>query len=111
MKKVIYILSALFIVIVMSSCDDDFTVCDNDGYIESNGLILGSDDSYCACCGGWYIQISTDTMRIMDMPDNFDTALYNLDMPVEVVLSWKQMENGCGATTKGLIEVKSIQLK
>lgn len=101
--------------IVLSSCDDCSNGApannNNSEYTTSGGVILGYDYRKCICCGGWWIEIKSDTLRILNMPSDFNNILMDEEMPVSVLLDWKDMEDGCGEASDELIEVKSIQLK
>jgi hypothetical protein len=81
------------------------------GYTNSDGLIIGADPRMCICCGGWYVDINKDTLRIWNMPDDFNKILSTKKLPVAVNLTWERMTDGCGASMKDIILVDSIKLK
>ncbi len=94
---------------ILLSCRDS-----GDSYREyksSDGLIIGADPRMCACCGGWYVDINNDTLRIWNMPVDFDKMLSTMKLPVAVNLTWERMTYGCGASMHDLILVNSIKLK
>jgi hypothetical protein len=63
------------------------------------------------CCGGWFVRINTDTLRIFNMPQDFNDTLSHKTLPVKVSLDWKRMTEGCGSTMPEIIEVSKISLK
>lgn len=106
-----WILPAIIIFIL------SFQACNETGgsscgctYKTGEGLILGIDARKCMCCGGWWIEIGKDTLRIMEMPQNFQDDLADKELPVPVLLKWKQETEGCGAQFEEIIEVKSISI-
>jgi len=104
-----FTLSFIFFLVFLVSCAN--TNDSNDGYSTSDGQIIGADPRMCACCGGWYVDISKDTLRIWNMPEDFNKVLSTKEMPVNVRLNWKRMTDGCGATMKNIILVNSINLR
>lgn len=97
------------IILFLSSCSDSTNT--NDNYITSDGVITGYDLAECVCCGGWFVEIEKDTLRIWNMPEEFNKILSEKEMPVEVRLSWKKMTDNCGASMNNIILVNSISLR
>lgn len=99
----------------LSSCDDCSNTNpannNNPGYTKSDGLILGPDFRECVCCGGWFVEIKSDTLRIFNMPPDFEYYLMGEDMPVPVRVAWKDKEEDCGEAWDDIIEISSIELR
>jgi hypothetical protein len=102
-------LICLSFILILSTCSDSTDT--NDGYTNSDAVIIGYDFRKCMCCGGWLVDISKDTLRIWNMPEDFNIILSEKEMPVNVRLAWIKMTDGCGATMKDIILVNSINLR
>ncbi|MBI5323807.1 MAG: hypothetical protein HZB41_00750 [Ignavibacteriae bacterium] len=107
MKIITFLLLSFFL--YLSSCSD--TTNTNSNYTESNGVIIGYDYAECACCGGWFVDMNKDTLRIWNMPVEFNKILGEKELPVNMKLSWKKMTEGCGTSMKDIILVNSINLR
>lgn len=104
MKKLFSI--PLFFLLLFAACNDN----DDSEYTLSNGLVIGADMRLCMCCGGWWIEINKDTLRLMNAPSEFNEQMIEMEMPVPVALEWKPMTDGCGRQFTKLIEVKNITI-
>lgn len=105
----LFTLSFIFFLVFLASCHN---TNDSDGsYTDSDGQIIGADPRMCACCGGWYVALSNDTLRIWNMPEEFNKVLGTKEMPVNVSLIWKKMTDGCGNSMHDIILVNSISLR
>ncbi|OGU13269.1 MAG: hypothetical protein A2X61_03765 [Ignavibacteria bacterium GWB2_35_12] len=106
--KIIALICLLFILILPSCCDSTDT---NDDYTSSDAKIIGYDYRKCMCCGGWFVALNKDTLRIWNMPEDFTKILDEKELPVDVHLSWKKITDGCGATMDDIILVNTISLR
>lgn len=70
------------------------TSCVKDSIFDS-GTILGSDQRDCACCGGWLVEIDSDTYRFNVLPEGSNINLEEATFPLEVLLNWSKDQNGC----------------
>ena len=70
------------------------------------GIILLTDQRYCACCGGWFIEIEGDTLRAQTLPEPFRTKWGEGPFPMEVRLRWQPDATPCLGDE---IEVLEIQ--
>ena len=66
--------------VFLGVCSFSFSACckdddDGPGYCSEEGLIVGIDFRECACCGGWFIEIYNDTLRALDLPQEFKENL------------------------------------
>ena len=86
MKKVIMILS-MFLLALMA--------CKKEKHFMNEGKITGYDMRMCMCCGGYYIDINSNTYRFYDLPENSGIDLTNATLPIYVELDWKKVEPGC----------------
>lgn len=111
MKKKNFILFNLIGLLLFILCSCCNTNDSDDGYTNSDAKIIGYDFRKCMCCGGWLVDINKDTLRIWNMPEEFNKILSEKIMPVDVRLSWKKMTEDCGATMDDIILVNSINLR
>lgn len=56
--------------------------------ISDQGTITGYDMRMCACCGGWFIRIGTDTLRFDQIPAGSESLLENPVYPLNVKVKW-----------------------
>lgn len=75
------------------------------------GEIIGQDFRKCACCGGWWIEIGTDTLRSFTLPNNveLDDNLLGADMAIPICISYEKATD-CNIW-EDLIEIKTIHLQ
>ncbi len=68
--------------------------CEKEKY-ESTGIIIGADMSLCACCGGYFIDITGTQYRFekSELPTGF-TFDDNL-LPLTIELNWDSKTDGC----------------
>lgn len=59
------------------------------------GVITGPDYRYCACCGGWFIEIGESTLRFYEIPDGSDIDLNNSEFPLPVSVVWQWHDPSC----------------
>lgn len=78
-KKLLIILSLT--IGVISSCEKE------ESY-QSSGVITGPDMRFCACCGGYFIEIDDSTYNFDDLPSSSDIDLIEDTFPIEVNLNW-----------------------
>ena len=94
MKNFILILAIILGAITFfSACCEDHD--DDPGYCSEEGIILGIDYRECACCGGWFIEINSDTLRALDLPQEFQENLNEDEFPLPVYLEWSPDETPC----------------
>ncbi|MCB9283581.1 MAG: hypothetical protein H6563_05850 [Lewinellaceae bacterium] len=80
-------------VFLFQACCDD---CDNGPcYCSEKGIILGEDPRDCFCCGGWFIEIDGDTLRAMNLPQEFAATLNSSEYPLPVYLEWTTVDMPC----------------
>lgn len=89
--KACTIYCVLFLFLLLNSCkenDDDYSV----------GIITGSDFRFCACCGGFFIEIEDETYRFFndELPEGSPNFyLMDVTFPLKVHVQWKLKENSC----------------
>ena len=69
--------------------------CSKDRQLKSEGIITGIDYSLCACCGGWFIEIESNTYRFFNLPEDSKFDLSNESFPLAVKLSWSKDTLAC----------------
>ena len=88
MKKLVPFLLTLLLLI---SCEDEVSFKNSD-----IGSITGQDFRLCACCGGWFIEIEGETLRIPVLPEDTDLELNGrTDFPILVQVVWEPVEDSC----------------
>ncbi len=92
MKKLF--LFCTFLLLILISCKVDKSSDVEDQFL-SDGTITGEDYRDCACCGGWFIDITDSTFRFYQLPDGSNIDLTNETFPVEVRLDWHHDDNAC----------------
>jgi hypothetical protein len=78
------------VAIVFSSCSDDLNIDFKD-----TGSITGQDFRRCMCCGGWFVDINSETYRFKEIPKSSDLDLNSAEFPIHVYVDWTTDENGC----------------
>jgi hypothetical protein len=78
MKKIFLISYLLLLGILSCSTEADEFM--------DEGTITGHDIRECACCGGYYIEIGTNTYRFYELPPNTNFNLDNPNFPIFVKL-------------------------
>lgn len=91
--KTLYIMKLFFLAFSFSLLA--FSSCTKSYKYESSGVITGQDGRYCACCGGWFIEIDNTTHRFDNIPENSNIDLENPTYPIEVELNWKPKDVQC----------------
>ena len=89
MKIRFLILCCVLLFGFLASCkQDDVTISE----FESTGLIIGPDLRFCACCGGWLIQVDQQEnfYNFGELPENSDINLDGATFPIEVQLNWSK---------------------
>jgi hypothetical protein len=91
------------LLILLGSCSDNVPLF-------SNGLVTGPDYRYCACCGGYFIEIDKTTYRFFneELPEgsiNFD--LIDANFPIKVRVRWELKKDGCLGDEISIIEITS----
>jgi hypothetical protein len=81
-------LIVFFFLLFISACNKETDEMDE-------GRITGPDLRECACCGGWFIEISDSTYRFYDLPPNSDLNLEKESFPIDVELIWKIDKDAC----------------
>lgn len=67
-----------------------------DTTFRSEGRITGVDFRYCACCGGWFIEIGTEKYRAyLSEAEIRDLNLSETVYPVPVRLDWEAVASPC----------------
>ena len=69
--------------------------CKKEKHFMNEGKITGYDYRKCSCCGGYYIDINSNTYRFYVLPENSNFDLTNATFPINVELDWKKVEPGC----------------
>lgn len=95
-------LAIVFISVIFYSCRDD------ENPLQSTGLITGPDYAYCACCGGYFIEIADSIYRFDNLPSSSDIDLPNTTFPILVNLDWLH-ERKCGEFQ--YIEITRIEIE
>lgn len=62
---------------------------------QSTGVITGPDLAYCACCGGYLIEIADSSYHFDALPGSATINIQNETFPIAVNLNWKY-ERKCG---------------
>lgn len=99
----------LLLIIGLLSCKKANPVTVSE-YTNSDGYIIGGDPRDCACCGGWFVDINSDTMEIFNKTDTIGLMVQDKKLPVKVNLDWKKKTDGC-LPWKTVILVDKINLK
>lgn len=73
------------------SCSEE----DQEMGLTDAGTITGMDYRKCKCCGGWFIEINSETYHFHELPENSNLNLNNESLPIEVNLDWVVDENAC----------------
>ena len=85
-----YLLLFFAFSLIFIHCEKEETACPG----LKAGRIIGPDLSLCACCGGWFIEVGTDTLRTFTLPGDFKIGS-STDFPVEVCLSYEPNAGVC----------------
>ncbi len=87
MKKLGLLVLMTGMTLLLFCCEED----DKPEY-ESVGIITGEDVRYCACCGGYFIDIEDITYRFFEIPnDKISLEVF----PVFVKLNWSVDSDPC----------------
>ena len=86
MRKLLF----FFVVVFFTACSEEVT---ND--FSDIGIITGEDMRRCMCCGGWFININSETYRFTELPDDSDLDLFSEEFPLQVKVDWAPDENSC----------------
>jgi len=78
------------VIIIISACADEVN-----SDFKDIGAITGEDFRRCMCCGGWFININSETYRFNELPENSDIDLSSEEFPIQVHLDWISVENAC----------------
>ncbi len=105
MKNYIWLFNIIFGAgaFMFSACCDD-----EPSYCAEEATIIGEDYRECACCGGWFIEIDDDTLRAVDLPQEFKESLDFNEIPLQVYMEWSHNETPC---LEDEIEVGCIRRK
>jgi hypothetical protein len=57
------------------------------------------------CCGGWFIEIESDTFRFDKLPDGSDLQIIPDDLPLDVLVEWKKRDEPCLGDEIDLIKI------
>lgn len=87
MKLKILLISLVTIIIACSSSTEN--ECPDEA------RVLGGDYRECMCCGGWFIEIQSDTFRFQTLPEGSDIELDQNKMPIDVYVEWEKVEEPC----------------
>ena len=79
------------LLMVLWSCSDDQPSQE----FQDQGIITGTDNRFCACCGGWFIDIQDTTYRFMTLPEENDINLEEGNFPILVNLDWEEAPDQC----------------
>ena len=87
-NKMKYTFSSIAILLVVSLF---LTNCRHnpDDIYQSTGVITGPDYRMCACCGGYFITIDTNTYDFDTVPSNSGINLQQDTFPIDVELDWQ----------------------
>ncbi len=70
--------------------------CRKEAVWVDQGEILGGDDRYCICCGGYFIDINGETFRFYEFPEGSDFEIApDATFPISVNINWHATENPC----------------
>ncbi len=98
-KNITVLLLILSMIGICRGCDDasDCPIPDCEFKEKVAGSILGVDPRFCACCGGYFIQIGEETYRFYEEPSCSDLALEVTDyaFPLEVWVDWEADPDAC----------------
>jgi len=61
----------------------------------TEGIITAVDHRLYGCCGGWFIEIDSDTLRFNKLPNKSKLNIHNEILPLKVRLNWKKDLNAC----------------
>lgn len=97
MKYRIIFLVSFILILFLFSCKKE-----NADY-QSAGVISGPDLAFCACCGGYFIELNDSTYHFDSLPSASEIDLTTAIFPIEVKLDW-EYERKCGSIQYILIE-------
>jgi len=82
--------------------------CEKTNY-ESTGTITGADMTMCACCGGYYIEISGSNYHFNkdELPSGF--TFTNEQLPLKVELNWQNNAAVCKGSGINWIKISKIR--
>lgn len=78
------------VLILFSACSEEVN-----SDFKDIGTITGEDFRRCMCCGGWFIDINSETYRFDELPGNSHIDLTMEQLPIKVHLDWVIDENAC----------------
>ena len=84
-----------YCIVIVLICSITYSCKDDEIRFQSSGLITGPDLAFCACCGGFIINISDSTYRFDNLPSSSTINLATANFPIAVNLDW-QNERKCG---------------
>lgn len=80
--------------------------CKKEDTYTSTGTIFAKDSTECACCGGWFINIDSDSTiyRFHGLPaeKDIDMAIDTI-YPINVELDWGVAANSCNLANEIII--------
>lgn len=77
-------------VILIGACSEEVN-----SDLKDIGTITGEDFRRCMCCGGWFIDINSETYRFSELPGNSNLDLTMEELPIQVYLDWMLDEDAC----------------
>ncbi len=94
--KQFFITFLLFVVVFTMSCGVDSS--NKDLLCVEDGLVIGYDETECACCPGWEIVINgTETIKVFSMP--IEEELWDIvnttGFPIEVNIEASRESGSC----------------
>lgn len=72
----------------------------------TSAVITGQDFRKCWCCGGWFIEIGSDTFRFKELPAGAKIDLDDAAFPLPVKVKWKLQTDPC---MSDLIDIQEIE--
>lgn len=104
----IRLVTLFFFVLCLASCQQENKLCP-DGLMA--GQIFGIDPSECACCGGWWIAVDSDTLRAFLLPESIEINALDIanGVPIPICLSYEKSADCDG--WEELIEIEEIILQ
>jgi hypothetical protein len=81
--------------IILSLSIGVISSCEKEERYQSSGVITGPDMRFCACCGGYFIEIEDSNYNFETLPSSSGIDLLKDTFPINVNLDWT-FERDCG---------------
>ena len=108
-NQILKLFTLIIIILIFINCKKNTNNSTGNCINISDGIIIAADYRKCVCCGGWFLKINNDTLRIFKYPQEFNDSLNNKSLPVYINLTWIIINDEC-KINNNLIELKSFKI-